>query len=187
MNAKVKGLKELAHMMQQLPEKMEKNVMRGALRAGAKVLEAETLNNVPVDQGALKKSIKIRTSNKRGEIVASVRATDFKARWIEYGTAAHWIKVDEKAAPTRMTRRGLKAVSVSTLNEMAAKGSLKIGETFAGASVLHPGAKAQPYMRPALDAKSTEAVIAAGNYIKNRLASKHGLDTSGVTVEADET
>lgn len=185
MNTKVKGLKELALAMQSLPEKLEKNVMRGALRAGAKVLEAEARKNVPVDQGALKASIKIRTSGMRGEVIASVRATDFKARWIEYGTAAHWIKVDDKAAPKRMTRRGIKAVGVSTLNEMATRGSLKIGESFAGASVLHPGARAQPYLRPALDTKSAEAVVAAAEYIKKRLATKHGIDTSGIAVEAE--
>ena len=41
-------------------------------------------------------------------------------------------------------------------------------------------------MRPALDSQATRAVVAAGEYIKRRLATKHGLDTSGVMIEGDE-
>lgn len=182
----VKGMKELAQFMHQLPDKLEKNIMRGGLRAGAKVLAAEAEKNVPVDEGDLKKSLKVSTSNKRGVVTASVKATDFKAKWIEYGTGAHWISVKTTAKPTRLTRGGMKSVSTNTLNNMARSGSLRIGTHFVGASVAHPGSKAHPFLRPALDSKATEAVVAMANYIKLRLASKHGMDTSGVTVEAEE-
>lgn len=173
----VKGLKELAAFMHQLPEKLEKNVMRGALRAGAKVLAEDVVKNVPVDQGELKKSIKVSTRSKRGVVAASVKTDLFYARFVEYGTGAHWIRVQADAKPR---------MSLKTLNKALAKGSLRIGDHFVGASVAHPGAIAKPFLRPALDSKATDAVIAAGSYIKARLASRHGLDTSGITVEADE-
>lgn len=182
----VKGMKELAEFMRQLPDKLEKNVLRGGLRAGAKVLEAEIERTIPVEHGDTRKSIRVSTRSRRGVVTASVKSDAPEAHWLEYGTAAHWIKVRESAKPTRMTRRGKRKVSMKTLNKMLAGGSLKIGTHFVGAAVLHPGAKPHPTFRTALDAKATEAVVAAGNYIKQRLATKHGLDTSGVTVEADE-
>lgn len=174
---KVTGLKELQKFMSELPDKLQANVMRGALRAGAKVLEAEAKRAVPVDQGVLRNSIRVSTRSKRGVVSASVKATDFKAHWIEYGTGAHWISVNPDAKPK---------ASLKTLNKALAKGSLRIGEHFVGAAVHHPGAAAQPYMRPALDARGMDAVLATANYIKTRLASKHALDTSEVIVEAEE-
>lgn len=185
-NTQVKGLKELTQFLQKLPDNLQNGVMRGAMRAGAKVLQTEAEQNVPVDQGDLKNSFKVSTRSRRGVVVATVRADDYKARWVEYGTAAHWISVDATAKPTRMTRRGRRSVSLKTLNKALAQGSLKIGVHFVGASVAHPGARPHPFMRPALDAKAGDAVVAAGNYIKARLSSKHGLDTSGVSVEKDE-
>lgn len=182
---KVTGLKELALLMQQLPEKIERNVMRGALRAGAKVLEEEALRHVPVDSGDLRKSLKVSTRNKQGTVTARLSTNVFYARWVEYGTGAHWISVNPEDAPKRLTRGGVKAVSVATLNDKAKSGSLKIGENFVGASVAHPGAKPQPFMRPALDAKSGEAIVAAAEYMKKRLATKHGLDTSDVSIREE--
>lgn len=183
---KVTGLKELAQFMQQLPEKLQKNVMRGALRAGAKVLEAEAKKSVAVEDGDLRESIRISTRNQKGVVTASVKSDDFKAHWIEYGTAAHWISVDEGVRPTRKTRRGEKVIGLKTLNKMLARGSLQIGGHFVGQSVHHPGSKAKPFMRPALDNKGQEAIVAAGNYMKARLTTKHGFNTSGVSVEAEE-
>ena len=48
----------------------------------------------------------------------------------------------------------------------------------------HPGARAQPFMRPALDARASDATVAAAQYMKERLATKHGLDTGDVEIEA---
>jgi hypothetical protein len=52
--------------------------------------------------------------------------------------------------------------------------------------VQHPGFQPKPFLRPALDAKAAEATVAAGNYIKYRLATKNGLDTSDVSVEVEQ-
>lgn len=179
----VKGLSQLNQFLQQLPAKIEANVLAGALRAGAKVIHAEAVRLAPVDDGDLRASIRVRVRRHKGTVVARVVANAFNARWVEYGTAKHWIKVREDARPVRNTRRGQRAVSIRTLNRMAARGSLQIGGNFIGASVVHPGARKKPFLRPALDTKAREAVVAAANYIKRRLHTKHGLDTS--TVEID--
>lgn len=186
MSTKVKGLKELSQVMSQLPDKLANNVMRNAMAAGARVIRNEAKRLVPVDQGALKKSFDVSSRADKGIVTAKVKALDFKAVWIEYGTAAHWIRIEESEKPTKVTRRGRRKISMRTINKMAKSGSLRIGEHFVGASVAHPGSAAHPFMRPALDAKAMEAVIAVGNYMKKRLATKHGLDTSDISVEADD-
>lgn len=76
-----------------------------------------------------------------------------------------------------MTRHGKKTYSIGTLNKMAHRGSLKIGENFVGESVHHPGAQPKPFMRPAIDEKQGEAIRAVGEQIRKRLT-KEGINTS---------
>lgn len=139
----IKGGKELDAMLKTLPIKMERNIMRSALRAGAVPIRDEARANVAVDQGELKKSIKITTSSKRGKVTAKVQTKVRHAHLVEFDTAGHIIKA--KGA-----------------------GPLEFGGTFAQ-SVLHPGTKAQPYMRPALDAKADAAIAAVGQQVRTRL------------------
>lgn len=47
---------------------------------------------------------------------------------------------------------------------------------------MHPGATPHPFMRPALDAESEHALAVIANFIKQRLETKHGLDTSAVVL-----
>lgn len=171
----VTGLKELYAALQSVPVKIERNVMRGAMRAGAKVVMQAVKENVPVSkpstrgaeiyggyEGALRDSIRVGTLTKRGSVVAYVRAggkkkaDTFYANWVERGTKAHWI--DSKS------------------------GWLNINGQRVKAPVLHPGARPHPFMRPALDSEQTRAVVAVGNYIKYRLATKHGMDTADIAI-----
>jgi hypothetical protein len=41
-------------------------------------------------------------------------------------------------------------------------------------------------MRPALDQQAQAAVIATAEYMKNRLATKEGLDTADIVIAGDE-
>ncbi len=50
---------------------------------------------------------------------------------------------------------------------------------------MHPGMTDQSFLRPALDATAQDAVIAAGNYIKERLDAG-GLDVADIQVEGDQ-
>ena len=166
---KVKGLAELQTFLDQLPAKMEANVLRGALRAGAKPLLAAAKAAAPVGEpsetnrnryklyaGALRDSIRIsgRIDKRDGKVTASVKAGGktktgadvFYAHMVEFGTKPH-----------------------------------VIGDG------THPGVQAKPFMRPALDAQSQAAVVAAGEYIKKRLSSKHGLDTADIEIGIEES
>jgi len=159
---RVKGLADLNKFLQQLPAKVEQSVLRGALRAGANVVMAEAKANVPVDSGQLRDGLKVSTSSRRGRVTAKVKATGkhaFIAPWLEYGTAAHKI--------TAKKGKGL------FFGGLFVKG------------VQHPGARPKPFLRPALDGRAQDAVVAAAQYMKRRLATKNGLDTSSVEIEAE--
>lgn len=155
----VRGLADLQKFLDQLPAKMEQNVIRGALRAGAKdaILPAAKagVHNV---SGDLSKSLRVSVRARRGTVTAAVKTDLFYAKFVEYGTKRHWI-----------TSRDGKALS--------------IGGLFFVKAVEHPGARPGAFLRPALDTQATAAVLRAGEYIKQRLATKHGLDTSEVIIE----
>lgn len=164
----VKGLAELQQLMDQLPAKIEANVMRGALRAGMKPVKGEAQHQLAshgsVETGALADGLKISTSNRRGVVTSHLRVTGkhaFVANWLEF-TGAHPHEIKPKA-----------------------RKSLFIAGLF-GEVVQHPGFHKKPFLRPALDAKAGEAVVITGEYIKQRLATKNGLDTSNITIGGDD-
>lgn len=172
-------------MLDTLPAKLERNVMRGAMRAGMKPVLEAARRGVPVRTGRLRDSLKIST-RARGRIVsASVRTRDFVAKFVEFGTRAHLISARDTDKPVNWrasARQGrLVRVSMRTVNRLV----LRIGNWFTS-SVQHPGAKPRPFMRPALDGQAQAAVVAAAEYMKLRLATKHGLDTAHITIEGDE-
>jgi HK97 gp10 family phage protein len=158
----IKGGKELQEFLDQLPAKMEANIMRSALRQGANVIKEEAKANVPVESGDLRDSLRVSTRSKRGVVTASVKAGNKKAwywRFVEFGTAAHKIA-------------GKKG------------GFLSFGGLFAK-SVQHPGARPKPFMRPALDAKANAAIQAVGDQIRKRLT-KQGLNAPDIQVTEEE-
>jgi HK97 gp10 family phage protein len=183
----VRGLSDLQKLLNTLPAKIEANVMRGALREGAKVVLAEAKANVPVNTGTLKDGLKISTGIKRGVVTAKIKATGKHAHlapWIEFGTRSHAIKVreDDKALNRKLSVKRGKLVRVSMT---AVNRSLRLGGIFRDV-VMHPGTPSRPFMRPALDGRAGEALKAMGEYIKKRLASKHGIDTADITIGEDD-
>ena len=159
----VKGLADLQKFLDQLTPKVEANVMRGALRAGTNTVKPIAQSRIHSVSGLLAAGLKVGT-RRRGSIVTSnLKATGPHrsiAHLVEYGTKAHNIAA-------------------------RAVGWLSFGGIFRK-EVAHPGARLQPFMRPALDAQASAAVVAAAEYMKKRLATKEGLDTSHITTEGDE-
>lgn len=191
----IKGLADLQKFLDVLPVKIEKNIMRGALRAGMNVVKPDAQSRINNVSGNLAASLKVGTRARRGRVTSNLRSRSSRAEvpqnldlWLEYGTRPHFISVQDSEKPINRrlsVRRGtLVRASMSTVNRYVR--SLKISGRFIGPTVFHPGARPKPFMRPALDAQASNAVVAAGNYIKNRLATKHGLDTAHIQVEGDE-
>lgn len=172
------GGRQLAELLQQLPAKIERNIMRAALAAGARVIRDEARQNVPVRLGALRKSIRVSTGAKNGAVHATVKAGDsraFYAHMVEYGTKRHLIKVEDGERPInyRLTRKrgALTYASMRTVN----RNVLRIGNTFVGPTVEHPGAGEIPFMRPALDNANGRAIGAIAAKVRERLT-KQGID-----------
>lgn len=162
LDVKIRGMAELGKLLDELPAKIERNIVRSALRAGAKVIQAEARQNVPVRTGALRDSIRVSVRLVAGKPLATIKAggkTAAHAHFVEFGTAAHFIAAKD------------------------AKSLFIAGLLRDGAD--HPGARMQPFMRPALDGAAQAAVMAFGQQIKKRLT-KQGLDTADIDLEAEE-
>lgn len=140
------GGRELDDLLKTLAPKIQKNISRAALRAGAAVMLQEVRSRIPVASGDLSRSARITTRARGTNVSASVKvgnAIAWYSHLVEFGTRAHRIS----AKPGHAMR-------------------------FAGVtvhSVLHPGTRAQPFMRPAAGAGFAEAVRAVGNKYRERL------------------
>ncbi|PIG29403.1 HK97 gp10 family phage protein [Janthinobacterium sp. 35] len=150
----ISGGKKLDDLLKTLPGKLQKNIMRSAIRAGVVVYRDKVKELVPVHMGELKKSIRISTKLKGGVVTASLKVGSRKAwyaKLVEFGTRPHKITPKDARA-------------------------LEIGGAVVE-SVDHPGAQAHPYMRPAADAGHTAALAAVVDQLRKRLTLA-GLDAS---------
>ncbi|WP_242183228.1 HK97 gp10 family phage protein [Sphingomonas sp. CARO-RG-8B-R24-01] len=176
--ATVRGSGDVRRFLAQIPVDLESKVLRGAARAAANVIADEardrSLSHVVTD------SIVTKVRATPGQIKSTVSVKSGWARslaiWQEYGTDPHFISVDDSQREGRSTRR------INDLNKEGA--SLVIGGQFVGTTVHHPGAKAHPFMRPALDLREAEAIAAAQSYINARV-SRAGITGSAEPEESD--
>ena len=168
----ISGGRALDDLLKTLAPKLQKNIMRSALSAGARVIVKEARQRASVGPtsstneaiyggypGALKDSVRLSSGiNKKGEPFASAKAGGLNKKgadvyytgFVEYGTRAHVIRP-----------RG--------------RGRLQLAGHFVAGTVMHPGTTAKPFMRPAFDAAHAAAVAAVAAKIRERLT-KQGLD-----------
>lgn len=146
-----------------IPEAFEKKILPGAARAGGKIIQDEAKSRVTSDEvrGAIVQRVRREPGLVSVRITVRPGWTMARATWLEYGTAPHFIAVDESQ------RQGM---SVGRINTLQQAGSLVIGGKFVGKTIWHPGARPNPFLRPALDAKEAEAVAAAQTYVTTRVA-----------------
>lgn len=174
----VRGRSEVSAYLAALPEQITK-VLRGAGRAGGKVIADEAKDRSSSD--AVANDVVVRTKNADGRIVVTVTVKPgyswFRALWLEFGTDPHFIRVDD----TQRKGRGIGRIN-QQVRDARGDGSLVIGGKFVGDTVWHPGARPHPFLRPALDIKEADAIAAAQAYINARV-SKAGITA---TAEGDE-
>lgn len=142
----VTGLAELQKRLDKLPTNLERNVMRGAMRAGVRVFLLKASSKIHDVLGELKDSLRVKTSSRNGVVSATLVAGGKKgwyAYMVEFGTTQHFIRP-----------KHAKSLFIAGLNKTV---------------VDHPGAKPKPFMRPALDEGQTEAFEATADYIRRRL------------------
>jgi HK97 gp10 family phage protein len=166
----ITGLKELQTAMQDLPARIERNIMAGAIAAGTRIILNEAKVRAP-DQDIKKALSQRQKKGRKGEIIREVYIKQkkgmnlFYAKFFEFGTASYYTgKGRSKGAPYKIPKR---------------PGVLKIGENFVTGQVTHPGIKPQPFMRPALDTKASEAIRTMQAYIKIRLPMETGAAAKG--------
>ncbi len=148
----IKGLAELERALQQLPDKLERNVVRGALKAAGKPIADDAKARVAKISGDLRKSIRVSTRVVKGKPVAYVKAGSkeaFYAHMVEGGTTAHFIRPKHAKS---LFIAGLMRTEVS-----------------------HPGARKRPFLRPAMDTQSGAAVQAFAAHVRARLT-KEGIN-----------
>ena len=145
----IAGLADLQKQLDTLPVNIEKKLMRGALRAGQKLVLDRAKQGIHNVSGDLAASLRISTSVRAGTVKATVKVGNKKAwyaRFVEFGTAAHLI-----------TPKNGQALSFG-------------GKEYA--SLSHPGAKKKPFMRPALDSAAvpeSDVFKAVANYLQGRI------------------
>lgn len=155
----IAGLSDLQKMLDELPAKIEGNIMRGALRQGANVFRDRARSNVPEKSGALRKSIKVKSSLRKGKVITQVIAGGgdvFYAKFIEFGTASFYAGNGRTVgAPYKISpKMGNKA--------------LKFGNIHAP-FVIHEGVKPVAFMRRAFDGVTTEVIDDVAAYVRMRI------------------
>lgn len=156
---KVNGLADLQRMLDILPARIEANIMRGALRAGANVYRDRARANAPVGKtGKLKKSIKVKASVRRGKVTTQVVAGGgdaWYAKFVEFGTASFY-------------EGNGKTVGAPYLIKPKKGKVLKFGNVYAP-QVVHEGVRPTGFMRRAFDGGETEVIQTTADYIRKRL------------------
>ena len=88
----ITGLDDVLKKLKALPERVQKNVVTGAIRAGAKPIVKEARALVPKDTGTLKKSIGIKKRRSRDKniihfsVAPLVKKGGWTAHFVEFGT-----------------------------------------------------------------------------------------------------
>lgn len=192
-DAAVKGLKEVLDMLSQLGPKIERQALTSGMRAGGNVVRDEARMRAPKRTGRMAKAIVTGSPRKNQDGTFSVRVyvderkpNGFLGWFHEYGVAPHLVTVQDEEKPTRTLRSGrVEQWSMKFINRAVKGGSLVIGQNFVGPVVQHPGHRAHPFMRPALDAKQTEVVNAIRAKIIDVVEGKTGFNI-GAAVGLDE-
>lgn len=163
---KVEGLVELQKMLDQLPAKLEANIMRGGLRAASNIYRDRARSNVPQKSGDLRKSIKVGTKLRKGAVSATITAGDkkaFYAHMIEFGTASFFTGSGKSVGgPYKIKNKTVGG------NSMGNKKVLSFGN-MAYNNITHPGVHPVPFMRNAFDQGTAEVIEALRLYIGGRI------------------
>lgn len=145
------GLDDFLAFLSDSPNSMRLGVRAGLL-ASAQLVEAAAQANCPVELGDLQESIRASVKEVGDKIVASVTAGGASPGGV-YIAYAHLVEFSG-AAPHLIQGKNGKSISFG-------------GKTFK--AVHHPGMQAHPFLRPALDAKTLDAIALLDGAIKEVL------------------
>lgn len=168
-----------------LPKRLANGAVRAGLVAGAAVIRDEARERVPVQSGKLRRAIKSGSSRVMSDGTVRIKVKllgehSYLGLWMEYGVEPHLIA---------RTGKGQGRVAVKKAQDGGVPintGAMKIGEDFVSGIITHPGIRARPFMRPALDARANDAIRAIGTRMKEHIAGKTGLQAPGLEADVEE-
>ncbi len=150
MEAKFEGIEELLKSLKQFPEKLQKNVLVGATRNVASEIAKEAKKNVPVDEGALKKSIGLTRRKERTKSLIGFSVSPRKDILVKE-LAATGLKKQTYISKTT----GFKHTNYDNYGGYVEFGTSKM--------------PAHPYLRPAFELKGEEAIENFKKYTSERI------------------
>jgi len=174
----VKGLKELDAYLSALPKNLQKGAYRAGLTAAAAVVRDDARIRAPKRTGKMAKAIRSGSPRQNQDGTFSIRVSldkgehGFLGLFHEYGVAPHLIA---------STGKGEGRVAIRNAKEgqgTVERHVLKIGDDFVSGIISHPGHAATPFMRPALDAKASAAVMAFRDRIVDYIEGKTGFNAA---------
>jgi len=143
------GMDAILKKLKVLPERVQKNVLVGAIRASAKPMIKEAKSLVPVDSGTLKKSIGIVKNRSKDRNIISF-------------SVAPKSKAIHKALSKNKSPKWM-------VSKISGRRYLNI-ESYARTIEFGHGVKpAHPFMRPAFDKKGAETIDEAKKYMTKRI------------------
>lgn len=147
----VEGLAEFAQALKMLPANIARNVLRGAVAAGAKVIVDEAKAKAPIYTGAVSAGHPPPGTLRRSIIRKQIRELSDLTRQTIYVTV----------------RKGAK------YRQQGKKGNLSQDAYYAGwVEFGNSKMAAKPFMRPAFESKKQEAVDTMAAYIARRFAAE---------------
>ena len=172
-DAKVEGMEELLKKLRILPEKVQKNVMSGAVRAGAKPIIEEAKALVPSKYSQLRESIGLKKASKPKvlkktlliyKISPMVKNVTRKftlkdgTKWSIKGSVdgwyGHFIEFGTYARLDHNFKGKISGKRKQRRDKIVASGG---------------GIAPHPFMRPAFEKKGEEAIDATRDYMRKRL------------------
>lgn len=208
----LKGGPELMAFLSAFPERLQKNALRSAMVAGARVVRDEARLRVEKQSGKTAKAIRTSSPRVNQDKTVSVKVKlkgehAFVGWFLEKGVRSHLITAGDASTSTKALnkrarnseKQGGDGLSVQDNGLVRVGGytyfkgpqgdrdeadALTIGPTIIRDAVVHPGFPAKPFLRPALDARAGDAIDAIGARLREYLRSKTSFIAS-VTIEAD--
>lgn len=153
----IEGLREVALNLDQFPEKLQRKALGAALRAGGRVVRDIARNKVPVQSGRLRRSIRVvMARSNRGFMTVRVIAGRAKKKDDPYWA----IFVERGTKPHVIRPKNAKSLSIGS---------------FWRDEVHHPGAKANAFLGPALEAGAQAALEAMRDVLAEQIDKLGGL------------
>jgi HK97 gp10 family phage protein len=171
-NIKIEGLKELDAILKSFPARLEKNILRTALRQSSNVLRDAARQNASSMPG-IAKNIKVKSLKSSPQLTYMATAVDktpesYYARFVEFGTASHYAGLNNKT-PVKYTikPKNKKALAFEIGGEA---GSQKI----IASKIESSGRRATPFMRPAIDASINQMITTFKLAVNARIKMEFG-------------